>query len=112
MQFQTGAKGVVPRKISPVIAASNASAPPSLRAGDPDRTLVSRNCALCLLRCHAHGFAWAGYANDSNSAARVPCVARGIFDTETYRPINITSSNCGPPRPPPPGAASRVITIT
>src|SRR5262249_7329101 len=67
-----------------------------------------------VVRSHAHGFAWAGYTNDSNSAARVACVARGPFDAETYRPINITSRSCGlrPPSPPPPGAASRVITIT
>jgi hypothetical protein len=31
-----------------------------------------------------------------------------VFETETYRPINITSRSW----PPPPGAASRVITIT
>ena len=49
--------------------------------------------------CHAHGFAWAGYTDDSNSAAGVPCMAPGVFDTKTYRPINITSRICGPPPP-------------
>jgi hypothetical protein len=41
-------------------------------------------------------------------SCRVPCMAIGVFDNKTYRPIKITSKICEPP----PGAASRVIKIT
>jgi hypothetical protein len=59
-QCQTGPTGVAPRKISPAIAATSASAaPPSFWAGDPDRALVSRSCALCLF-CDAMPSAWRG----------------------------------------------------